>query len=317
MIDDYTIEQLFKLLTKGKSLTQAAKEANISYKTALKYKRIGRLPSQIRAADKPHIQRLFDDRWEKDVVPYMIEYPGSSASRLLNHLIEMYPKKYALNQLRTLQRRLKNWKDSLHPWEEVESIYSGTPGELGVTGILSPPLEIFIRGELYHHELLFFLLPFSGWMWLNPIVSKENVSIVEHLEEIFWRCKFSPRSHYHWYTPAHGNTVRDHYEQFQGCSEFYKHYGIKPVRSSTAIPPKWNSVKSKMSYHFKEYFKDVLKKGSLPGTTEYLHHIIKLNNHINDDISDEAIMWEMKEGLPLPKTDLDKSSTNQTSDPPV
>ena len=304
MIDDQNIEQLFKSLAKGRSLAQAAREANISYKTALKYKKIGRFPSEIKAADKAHIERLFDDRWEKDVIPYMVEYPGSSARRLLNHLIGMYPKKYSANQLRTLQRRLKSWKKSLHPLKGTDSIYSGTPGELAVTGIVSPPLQISIRGDVYHHELLLFLLPFSGWMWLTPIAKKNNISMVEHLEEVLWRCKFSPRSHYYWYTPGHGNLARDHFEYSQGYKDFCHHYGIKPYTGKTAIPPKWNSAKTKLSYHFKQYFRDVLKKESLPGVTHYMHHIVKLNEDINDDISHEVIMWELAGGLPLPKSDL-------------
>ena len=109
MVTDQQVRRLMLLIQKEKSLAAAAAKAGMDEKTARKYRRAGKLPSQTR---QPHTWRTREDPFA-EVWPELCELletnPGLEAKTLFEELLRRYPGRFKDGQLRTLQRRIKRW----------------------------------------------------------------------------------------------------------------------------------------------------------------------------------------------------------------
>src|SRR5215813_4456359 len=110
MVTDQQYRRLMKLRRTEKTLASAAAKAGMDEKTARKYGRLGKPPSQLR---KARTYRTRSDRFAS-VWPELEELlerePGLEALTLMEHLCRQYPGQYEMGQLRTLQRRVKRWR---------------------------------------------------------------------------------------------------------------------------------------------------------------------------------------------------------------
>ncbi len=93
-----------------KTLSLAAAKAGMDEKTARKYGRLGKLPSELKVE---HNWRTRPDPyaevWE-EVSCFLTTNPRLEAKTLFMELQRKYPGKFQDGQLRTLQRRVKTWR---------------------------------------------------------------------------------------------------------------------------------------------------------------------------------------------------------------
>ena len=110
MVTDLHIQRLRRFEQQGWSKRQAAAKAGIDEKTARKYRRLGRLPSEVRME---HTWRTRPDPfaavWPR-VEAQLTLNPGLLAKTVFAWLQAQYPGRFADGQLRTLQRRIKQWR---------------------------------------------------------------------------------------------------------------------------------------------------------------------------------------------------------------
>ena len=119
MVTDHQVRRLCRLDLRGVPRGRAAAQAGMDDKTARKYRRLGRLPSEVRMR---HDWRTRPDPFA-DVWPQLEQLlavnPGLEAKTLLAHLQRQYPGRFADGQVRTLQRRVKRWRALHGPAKEV------------------------------------------------------------------------------------------------------------------------------------------------------------------------------------------------------
>jgi hypothetical protein len=126
---DVQVRIMMKERSKGCTQEQAAAKANLSRrKTASKYERLGKLPSE-------------------------------------------------LKQLRTLQRRVSNWRvlkgnsrlalDQVHQAGEVLQSDGTWMNDLGMT----------LQGEPFEHLVIHSVLPYSNWEWGRVVQSESLLAI--------------------------------------------------------------------------------------------------------------------------------------------
>ena len=100
--------------TKGRNQEQAAVKANLkSRKTVAKYERLSQLPSELK---QPRSYRTRNDAFSEDwpeVEQMLVAAPELEAKTLFEWLCERQPGKYQEGQVRTLQRRVSDWR-ALH-----------------------------------------------------------------------------------------------------------------------------------------------------------------------------------------------------------
>ena len=108
---DAQVRLIMKERTKGKTQEQAAVKANVrSRKTVQKYEQLGQLPSELK---QPRTYRTRLDPFEADwaeVEKKLEDAPELEAKTLFEWLCEREGAKYQEGQLRTLQRRISNWR---------------------------------------------------------------------------------------------------------------------------------------------------------------------------------------------------------------
>ena len=118
MVSDQQVKRLWRLAPKL-SLEVAAAKAGMDPKTARKYLRARRLPSEMQ---QKHIWRTrpdpFADVWDEIEERLRVE-PGLQAKTLFEYLQQRELGRFSDSQVRTLQRRIKNWRALEGPPREV------------------------------------------------------------------------------------------------------------------------------------------------------------------------------------------------------
>lgn len=113
MVTDQQVKHLFKLVFRhDKPVAAAAAKAGMSESTARKYLRLAELPSEVKPL---HTWRTRSDPfaavWE-EAKAYMLGNPEKNVKMVFGVLQRRYPRKFQPGQLRTLQRRVKKWRET-------------------------------------------------------------------------------------------------------------------------------------------------------------------------------------------------------------
>ena len=217
---------------KGRTQEQAAVKANIkSRKTAARYERLGQLPSELKQARQYRTREdPFADDWPQ-VERMLSDAPELEAKTLFEWLSEQHPGKYQEGQLRTLQRRVADWRalnqDKVAILEQVHQ-----PGEvLQSDGTWLSELAITIAGEPFKHILLHCVLPYSNWEWGAIAQSESLLAYQRALQKTLFKLGAVPN--YHQTDNASAVTyqvrgVAGERAYNPGYLDLLKHYGLKP-----------------------------------------------------------------------------------------
>jgi hypothetical protein len=129
MVTDQQVRKLMTLIHTEDTLALAAAKAGMDEKTARKYRRARRLPSQL--------QQLHDWRTRADpfaqvwseIEQLLEREPSLEAKTIFDYLCRKYPGGFQEGQLRTLQRQVKRWRATSGPPREVFFPQQHRPGE--------------------------------------------------------------------------------------------------------------------------------------------------------------------------------------------
>jgi hypothetical protein len=133
-------------------------------KTARKYRRLARLPREVRM---PQSRRThpdpFADVWT-GVADRLALNPGLEALTLFQQLQREHPGTFPDGQLRTFQRRVKIWRATDGPAKEVFFAQVHTPGRLCASDFTHmTTLGVTINGQPFDHLIYHFVLTYSNW----------------------------------------------------------------------------------------------------------------------------------------------------------
>lgn len=231
MVTDQQVRRLFMLIKKEKSKTTASLKAGMDPKTALKYRKSEQLPSQMK---QPHTWETrpnpFAQDW--DEIKGMLEVnPGLEAKTILQHFQREEPGRYQDGQLRTLQRRIKRWRVTEGPPQEVYFPQIHFPGEISASDFTHMGrLGITINGENFDHLLYHFVLTYSNWETASICFSESFESLSAGLQNALWELGGVPKRHR---TDRMSSAVNKdcNPEKFtQRYQSLLRHYGMKPER---------------------------------------------------------------------------------------
>ena len=150
---DKQIRKLMKL-NQIESQEVAALKVGVVRKTASKYIKAGKLPSELKK-ERDWLTRsdCFEEVWPT-LKAMLQNAPGLEAKTLLEWLIEQkeYIPPFHFGQLRTLQRRVRDWRALHGPEKSVifpQHIMPGRQSQSDCTCMNS--LKITITGEVFPH----------------------------------------------------------------------------------------------------------------------------------------------------------------------
>lgn len=176
-----TKEQIrrFMRFRKTCSLEVAAAKAGMSENTARKYSQRG--GKQLPAPDRDYRTRRdpFADVWN-EIEEMLCLDAGLEAKTLMQWLLERYPDNFRATHLRTMQRRVSQWRALHGPEKEIffpQEIKPGRQSQSDYTWCNE--LGVTILGEPFKHLLYHFMLPYSRWEFVAIAFSESFLTLSE------------------------------------------------------------------------------------------------------------------------------------------
>ena len=252
MVTDQQVRRLFKLSQTEKNFGIAAMKAGMDEKTARKYRRSGKLPSDLK---QEHTWRTrkdpFEDVWEG--MKSMLEInPGLEAKTLFEDLQRRNPGRFADGQLRSLQRRIKNWRAVEGPPKEIFFNQIHRPGELCQSDFTHMnKLGVTISGVPFDHMIYHFVLTYSNWEAGTICFSESFESLSQGLQNALWELGGVPGKHRTDRLTTAVNKA-DHPEEFtRRYQDLVDHYRITPCKTNPRSPHENGDVEQR-NYRFKK-----------------------------------------------------------------
>jgi len=179
-----------KELTKGTPLVAATAKAGMTRQTGAKYRRLGRLPSEMtvartwRTRDNP-----FVEVWS-EIEKKLCADEGLQAKTLFDWLVEQYPGRWEPGQLRTLQRHIRRWRVVSGRKSTYELFFpqrhrAGEAMQVDFTH--TGELEMTMGGADYAPLLCHPVLPYSGWEWATVCQSESILALRLGIQEAAFR----------------------------------------------------------------------------------------------------------------------------------
>jgi hypothetical protein len=314
MVTDAQVRLLRKKMAEGKTVAAAAVAAGMSERSAYAWKQ-GALPSETKG---PRTWRTrvdpFAAVWESDVVPLLAaDCEGVlEATTVVGELRRRHGDTFGPGQLRTLQRRMHEWRALHGPGKEVMFEQQHPPGREGAFDFTdASELKVTICGQLFAHLLFQFILTFSKWRWVGLAFSETFEALVHGLQDALaaiggappvWRSdNLSAATHQ---LPGSGRELN---RRFAAVLE---HYGA----SSTRIEPRkshQNGVVEKAHDVLKSALRQALiVRGSrdFSSVDAYTEFVGGIRDQLNHGRATALLAEERQHLRPLPSTRLPEYS---------
>lgn len=183
-------------LKQGKGIATAALTAGMSENTARRYRKSGSLPSGVHPA---HEWRTRADPlgvvWP-EIREMLMEHPGLQGKTIFDELQRRYPEQFASGQLRTLQRRIKQWAATEGPGKAVMFPQIHYPGQVAASDFCHfSRLNITLSGQPFPHLLYHFVLTYSNWETGRVCFSESFESLSEGLQAALTTLGGVPQRH--------------------------------------------------------------------------------------------------------------------------
>jgi hypothetical protein len=188
LVTDQQVRRLFALVKTERNQGIAAAKAGMDSKTARKYLRSARVPSELERTPRWRTRPdPFAEVWE-EVRQLLAVNSGLEAKTVFEYLQRRDPGKFADGQLRTLQRRVKAWRATAGPAKEVFFAQRHPPGRLSASDFTHMnELGITVQGQSFPHLIYHFVLTYSNWETGTVCFSESFESLCEGLQNAVWR----------------------------------------------------------------------------------------------------------------------------------
>ena len=222
----------------GKSQEAAAASSGMSERSVRTWRK-GALPSEKKVKRSRRTRPdPFAGVWEEEIVPLLQTDVGGilAAPTVLEWLDERHPGRFGRTHLRTLQRRMRDWRALNGPDREVYFEQKHPPGrEAQMDFTHCDSLKVTIGGEQFDHMLFEFILSHSGWRYAQICQGETFVALVSGLQGALWELGAAPEvvrsdnlsAATHKLKEGKGRDFNERYK------EILDHYGLKATKTNT------------------------------------------------------------------------------------
>jgi len=227
---DAQVRKLMDEMHRHGELGPAGLRAGLSPNTARKYLRAGRLPSELTG---PRTWRTREDPFAADWAELrarLAEAPELEATTLFEDLLRRKPDGYTPGQVRTLQRRIKQWRAQEGPPKRIFFPQVHRPGEAMQTDFTwASTLGVTIGGAPFPHLLCHPVLPYSNWEWATICQSESMAALRRGVQAALSRLGRAPAYHQTDNSTAATHDLRTGKRGFNAEYEaLVRHYGMVP-----------------------------------------------------------------------------------------
>ncbi len=191
--------------------------------------------------------------------------PELEAKALFEHLAMRYPAQVSEGQLRTFQRRVRQWRLAQGPAPEVIFPQTHRPGEvLQLDWTHARELGVTIAGQPLDHRLCQAVLPYSNWQWATRCQSESWLSLRAGLQAALFRLGKVPKV-----LQTDNSSAATHPISGEGKREFnpeflslVAHYGLQPRTIHVGAPNENGDVESHHRHLKRRLEQHLLLRGS-------------------------------------------------------
>ena len=188
-VTDAQVRVLMEEMNKHGKIGRASMMSGMDRRTGRKYVQSGRPPSESGKGERDY--RTREDPFVEDwplISGKLTDAPALEGRALFEWLMAQRPGKYAPGQVRTFQRRIKQWRATEGPDKEVFFAQEHRPGEaMQVDGTCANQLGVTICGVPFEHLLMHTVLPYSNWEWATVCLSESLMALRRGLQSALFR----------------------------------------------------------------------------------------------------------------------------------
>ena len=262
MITDRQVLLMRQKLMEGKSQETAAAVAGMGVRSARSWQQ-GPLPSEKKEERRWRTRAdPFEGVWEEEIEPLLREEAarGLRATTIIEYLEERHPGRFSASHLRTLQRRLQEWRAQHGPEKEVYFPQEHPPGrEAQIDFTHCKSLGVSIGGQPYAHLLFQFVLSHSGWRYTEVAGGETYLALQRGLQGALWTLGGVPQV-----VRSDNTAALTHEMRRSGGRELnysyaglLAHYGLQSTRSNPGMAHE-NGVAEQAHYRLKDALNQAL-----------------------------------------------------------
>lgn len=254
----------YKELRGQHSQEAAAAKTGISVASARRLESATTLPSQ---RPPRHWRTRADplaEVWASEVVPMLQGAPSLMAITVLEELQRRYPERFADGVLRTLQRRISQWRAEHGGEREVFFAQEHPPGRLGLSDFtVADELDVSLGGIAFPHRLYQFALAHSGWRHARVVLGGESFqSLAAGLQDALWMAGGVPQEHRTDSLSAAFNNLAEREELTARYQDLCRHYGLRPTRNNTGVSHENGAIEARQGSLKRALEQSLLLRGS-------------------------------------------------------
>lgn len=249
----------------GRNQTQSADSADISTRTAR------RLDGGGRAATAPRDYRTRADSflgvWSTEIEPRLQRDAKLQAVTLFAELQRRHPGRFRDGQVRTLERRIRQWRAVAGPSRPVMFPQEHPPGWQALLDFTDcGELAVTIADELLPHRLGHVCCPHSGWQFAQVILGGESYpALAETLRLALEALGGVPQTLRTDSLSAAYKNLKQQEELTTRFDALCRHYGCRPTRNTLGVAHENGGVESPNG-HLKRRLDQALR---LRGTRDF------------------------------------------------
>jgi hypothetical protein len=288
VISDHQAIALFKEFKSSKNKKLSALKTGMDRKTAAKYIKKNKLPSELVSVRnwRTHPDKLLPI-WD-DALSFLESEPDLEASSLFEHLLDMHPDKLQETQLRSFQRKVKEWRIKYGADKEIFFDQITVPGKMAQVDWLDMnQVKIIIEGEHYKHKLIHFTLNHSNIESATICKSESVVAIKNGLRDFLYNVagKSPQVLQIDNSSAATHRLIKDQSKRVFNDEylEILKYYNIIPQKNNIRKPNE-NGVVESQNGHLRNKIEQMLKirgSKSFSSLVEYNIFIDKIITKLN------------------------------------
>lgn len=263
------LQLYMKAKDSGCAQTTAAARAGISVRTARRIDKGEHRPQRGRPRDWRTRAAPLAPVWTSELQPMLEQEPRLEPMTLFEYLQEQYPGCYD-SQLRTLQRRVEQWKAAHGKPKEVMFQIRHLPGKMGLSDFTHlKGVTITVKGHPFQHLLYHYRLAFSGWQYVQVIGGGESfVGLSNGLQNALAACGGAPGTHRtDSLSAAYRNTGGRNPKLTRMYEEVCAHYRLQPTRNNLGVAHENGAVEGSHGHFKRRLCQALYRRGSFDFTS--------------------------------------------------
>jgi hypothetical protein len=173
--------------------------------------------------------------------------PALMAVTVLEELQRRHPERFDDSVLRTLQRRVRQWRAEHGGEQEIFFAQEHPPGRLGLSDFtVADELDVRIGGATLAHRLYQFAFAHSGWRHACVVLGGESFqALTAGLQDALWMAGGTPEEHRTDSLSAAFNNLAEEQELTRRYAALCKHYDMRASRCNAGQSHENGSIESR------------------------------------------------------------------------